>query len=733
MEGLNSLMVPFRPHINRYRVFVKHYGVATGTRVSLSFRPSFRTQTVSHPCFSSSQFTLPSQIRGYYQRGGNHSYPNSYSQAQPRLLEKLEAEANARPKDAYSQLRLLAELNKAHPQIVLQRVESGYFANSEGVYKEYLKALVATNKIDQYPFQEISSRLGIEASMQEMPAPDTASQNLGWPTPAFASMQNINKDTSTEAPVKVQLVASGTQQLWGAFRMLAFVYFLFYFLGSVPEGLSVSKQFGFNNEVHPQRETAKTFEDVKGASEAKEELMEIINYLKNPSKFTRLGGKLPKGVLLTGPPGTGKTLLAKAVAGEAGVPFFYASGSEFEEMYVGVGAKRVRELFASAKRHAPCIVFIDEIDAIGSTRALKEQQAMKMTLNQLLVELDGFEDSEGVIIIGATNLPEILDPALIRPGRFDRNVVVPLPDLREREEILDLYLQKVPHAKNVDKLVLARGCPGLSGAELANLVNIAALRASTQDKDFVNMYDLEFAKDKILMGGERKNAIIPDEVKKLTAWHESGHALVAYFTAGALPLHKATVMPRGLALGMVVQLPEESDLLQRTKKQMLAAIDVCMGGRVAEEIVFGQDNITSGASSDIEKATHIAKLMVRQYGMSSKVGVVYLGEKQSSKMAEEEVKKILTDSYERVKKLLKRRRTELDRLATNLLEYETLTGEDISTIMAGHQLPALQQARATAENSSQPARWYKKQSSPQQAVPKMIFARPNPSDSDKHS
>lgn len=470
------------------------------------------------------------------------------------------------------------------------------------------------------------------------------------------------------------------------FRLLLSLYLAYLVLKYISEEFSVNKAGGLFKTVEPAEESTKTFDDVKGAEEAKAELMEIVQYLTDPTIFTRLGGKLPKGVLLTGPPGTGKTLLAKAIAGEARVPFYYASGSEFEEMYVGVGAKRVRELFAAAKKNSPCIVFIDEIDAIGSTRHLKEQQALKMTLNQLLVELDGFKESEGVIIIGATNLPEVLDPALVRAGRFDRNVVVPLPDVRAREQILLHYLQKIPHVADINVFNLARACPGLSGADLANMVNIAAIRASTLRRNSVHFADLEYAKDKMFMGSQRKSAVIPDDVRRMTAWHESGHALIAYFTKGAMPIHKATILPRGQALGMVVQLPEESDLLKRSKKQMLAEIDVCLGGRVAEELIFGENEITSGASSDLQKATHLAKNMVKRYGMSTTLGLIFYNDDEKSKVIDDEIRKILSDSYTRVRKLMYKKKRQLGYIANNLLEYETLTSEEIDVVVAGKDI-----------------------------------------------
>ena len=657
--------------------------------------------------------------------------------------------------DAGAQARFLREVGRLSPQIVMQRVESGRFASNETVLKEYIKALVVSGRLDQANLgdvvraysadvspgsallaQQVQQQLlqqqqqqlqmqqqmqlplfsaGVQQQQQQQLQQLQQQQHsqqgasggwgagLGWGPGAALGRSGaaLGALPSSEAsPVFVQMVDGSVKaQMWRTFRALAVGALMLGGISMFIDSKGMPRGLGLSNEVKPvMEESGKTFKDVMGASEAKEELQEIVAYLKDPSKFTRLGGKLPKGVLLTGPPGTGKTLLAKAIAGEAGTPFFYASGSEFEEMYVGVGARRVRDLFEAAKKAAPCIVFIDEIDAIGSTRALKEQQALKMTLNQLLVELDGFKETEGVIIVGATNFPELLDPALVRPGRFDRNVVVPLPDLNDRVQILRLYLDKVPCASDVDAEQLARGTPGASGADLANLVNIAALRASTSGAELVGLADLEFAKDKIQTGSERKSAIIPQVVRNQTAYHEGGHALVAIHTKGAMPVHKASIMPRGMALGMVHQLPEESDMLQRTRRQMLAELDVCMGGRVAEEIMFGADEVTSGASSDIQKATQIARGMVERYGMGADaaVGVMFApGEgrdrqnlsDETRKRVDDEVRKMLAESYSRAKALLTAHKHELHRLAQALLEYESLTRDQIELVIQGKPLP----------------------------------------------
>lgn len=436
------------------------------------------------------------------------------------------------------------------------------------------------------------------------------------------------------------------------------------------------------------------FDDVKGVTEAKAELEEIVLYLKDPDRFTRLGGKLPRGLLLTGPPGTGKTLLAKAIAGEAGVPFFFASGSQFEEVYVGLGAKRIRELFEAAKQKSPAIIFIDEIDAVGGSRKLKDQSALKQTLNELLVQMDGFEENSGIIVVGATNFAESLDSALLRPGRFDKNVAVPLPDVGGRKEILEMYASKTKVAKDVDLNILARGTTGFSGADLYNLMNQAAVKASVDGLEAITMQVFEWAKDKILMGAERKSAVITPETAKCTAYHEAGHALVGVLTDGARTIHKATIMPRGQSLGMVTMLPD-GDQTSMSYKQMLAELDVCMGGRIAEELIFGEENVTSGASSDIRQATTIARSMVTKYGFSDDVGIVYYGgssgqEDASVRMRDqidEEVRRLTGDAYERARALLKKHSKEHKLLAETLLEYETLTGDEVRELILHGKKP----------------------------------------------
>ena len=444
-----------------------------------------------------------------------------------------------------------------------------------------------------------------------------------------------------------------------------------------------------------------TFEDVAGIDEAKEELTEIVDFLKDPQKFQRLGGKIPKGALLVGPPGTGKTLVARAVAGEANVPFFTISGSDFVEMFVGVGASRVRDMFEQAKKNAPCIIFIDEIDAVGRHRGAGlggGNDEREQTLNQLLVEMDGFEANEGVILIAATNRPDVLDPALLRPGRFDRQIVVPRPDVSGREKILSVHLKKVPMAENVDARTLARGTPGFSGADLANLVNEAALLAAREGLSEVTMDTLERAKDKVMMGSERKSMVMKEDEKKLTAYHEAGHAIVALNEPASDPIHKATIIPRGRALGMVMRLPE-GDRVSMAREKLFADLAVAMGGRVAEEMIFGYDKVTTGASSDISMATDMARKMVTEWGMSDKLGPVRYSEDQqevflghsvsqhknmsdeTARIVDDEIRKIVEGGYKRAQDILKREEKALHTLSEALLEYETLSGEEIKALL----------------------------------------------------
>ena len=510
--------------------------------------------------------------------------------------------------------------------------------------------------------------------------------------------------------VEAQPEDTSSNTFWGIviswFPMILLIGVWVYFMRQASSGNNKAMSFGKSRARLIENNKKVTFADVAGCDESKQELEEIIDFLKDPSKFQRLGGRIPKGVLMVGPPGPGKALLAKAVAGEANVPFFSISGSDFVEMFVGVGASRVRDMFAQAKKNAPCLLFIDEIDAVGRHRGAGlggGNDEREQTLNQLLVEMDGFDDNQSVILIAATNRPDVLDPALLRPGRFDRQVTVSNPDIKGREEILKVHVKKVPLAKDVNLTTVARGTPGFSGADLANLVNEAALLAARKNKRKVTLKDFDEAKDKVLMGAERKSMAMDDREKMNTAYHEAGHAICSLYTEGSDPIHKATIIPRGRALGMVQQLPEK-DRYSITRQQMMSRLIVAMGGRVAEEMKFGYDAVTSGASGDIQMATNLARSMVTEWGMSDALGPVlyaensgevFLGKSvtQNQNMSEEtarlvdaEIKRLVTEGYEGARKLLKEKEKEWTMLAEALIEYETLTGDEIKQVIAGEKI-----------------------------------------------
>ena len=679
----------------------------------------------------------------------------------------------------FQQLKLLNKQNKSNKVIELFETNRVNQQNEKNL-SEYLKALVATNRLNEsamletlqrgqmmQPHSAAASAFGRQrggggggdgfasaaAANAAMMAKNNhgASGSGGWQFPTLQGFSKAINDATAAAnntagvggnasggaaaaatnalrgslssasggevlgtpksPLFVQhLEPTFPAQVWRTIRTLGLAFVVLSGVGALIEdkGGPVGRSLlGNSDQPKPQnqdefieesdgkggkirRKKKTTFSDVKGVDEAKNELKEIVHYLRDPKKFTRLGGKLPKGLLLVGPPGTGKTLLAKAVAGEADVPFFYVSGSEFEEMFVGVGARRVRELFKAAKKQAPCIVFIDEIDAVGSQRSPKDAQNTRMTLNQLLTEMDGFNSSDvqGIVVLAATNTPEALDKALVRPGRFDRTVAVPNPDVEGRKQILQVHSKNVKLAKDVDFEIVARGTPGFSGADLANLVNIAALKAALDDETEVKNSHLDHAKDRILMGAERKSAVITEENRKLTAYHEGGHALVALRTQGARPVHKATIVPRGHALGMVMQLPDK-DELNLTRKQLMAMLDVTMGGRVAEELIFGKDEITTGASSDLQQATRLAREMITKYGFSQTIGLASQEYNQSGlssetrQKIEEEVKEMLESAYVRAKTLLRTHEKELHAIAKSLLDRESLTGDELKEIILG--------------------------------------------------
>ncbi len=510
----------------------------------------------------------------------------------------------------------------------------------------------------------------------------------------------ISKDVSVRAERQQQSGFFSVLSLWLPFLVLIGIW-IFFMNRMQGGGRGGAMGFGKSRaKLLTEKHGRVTFDDVAGIDEAKEELEEIVEFLRNPQKFSRLGGKIPKGALLVGPPGTGKTLLARAIAGEAGVPFFTISGSDFVEMFVGVGASRVRDMFEQAKKNAPCIVFIDEIDAVGRSRGIGYgggNDEREQTLNQLLVEMDGFEANEGVIIIAATNRPDVLDPALLRPGRFDRQVQVPNPDIKGREKILSVHARKVPMGPDVDLRVIARGTPGFSGADLANLVNEAALLAARVGKRFVSLEDFEKAKDKVMMGPERRSMVMTEDEKKLTAYHEAGHAIVGIHVPQHDPVHKVTIIPRGRALGVTFYLPER-DKLSLTREAALSQLASTMGGKAAEELVFGPQNVTNGAYSDIQHVTRLATAMVSQWGMSDKLGNInytstqesFLGSQshfnaseESREIIDQEVRRLVDEAYERAKVILKANWQEMENLAQGLLEFETLTGEDMMRVIRG--------------------------------------------------
>ncbi len=486
------------------------------------------------------------------------------------------------------------------------------------------------------------------------------------------------------------------------FPMLLLIAVWIFFMRQMQGGRGGAMGFGKSKAKLMNEIKGKvTFNDVAGVEEAKEEVEEVVEFLKDPKKFSRLGGKIPRGCLLVGPPGTGKTLLARAIAGEAGVPFFTISGSDFVEMFVGVGASRVRDMFEQGKKNSPCIIFIDEIDAVGRSRGAGlggGNDEREQTLNQLLVEMDGFDTNEGVIIIAATNRPDVLDPALLRPGRFDRQVVVSLPDIIGREKILKVHSKKISMTPDINLRTIARGTPGFSGADLANLVNEAALLAARKNKRIVTYLEFEEAKDKVMMGAERRSMVMTEEEKKLTAYHEAGHAIVTINEKAAYPIHKATIIPRGRALGMVMQLPEKDEVSQ-TREQLHAQMAIAMGGRVAEEIIFGEEKVTTGAVSDIEQATKRARAMVMRAGLSKELGPIAYGEneeevflgrsvarqqnmsEETAKKVDAEIKKFVEKGYDRARKVLTEKIEDLHKLAKALLIYETLSGSEIEDIV----------------------------------------------------
>jgi len=562
--------------------------------------------------------------------------------------EELTKGANSNPLDAMKQASLLRQMNTHNPSKVIERVESGLYANSEDTLREYVKALYKEDRLDQIALSDT------------LVAPNIT-PGLGFNKPLRVEQVRTKRDN---------FVLFAALLAFGAFAWL------------IATDSGPAPMYNVVNGHRQITDTSIKFADVKGVDEAKTELQEIVEYLRDPSKFAKVGATLPKGVLMCGPPGTGKTLLARAMAGEAGVPFLYIAGSAFDEMFLGVGSKRVRQLFEEAAKQAPCIVFIDEIDAVGNSRQFSNKDA---TLQQLLTELDGFCTTKGVVVIAATNTPETLDPALVRPGRFDRQVFVSLPDVKGRKQIFELYLNKVSASKALDSEVLARSTPGFSGADISQLINASAIKAVVNGHGEITMDHIDEAKDDILMGRMRKSVIIDQKTREMTAYHEGGHALVAYYCEGADPVHKVTIIQRGSALGMVKQLPA-GDQLSYSRQQMESRLAVLMAGRAAEDLLYGRMGATSGASSDLKQASRLASKMVKEWGFSDKIGMVYVekASPQTELMIEEEIRELVHRQYNHAKTVLVDHKDELDILAKALLDKETLSGDDIHDLLQNH-------------------------------------------------
>lgn len=598
-------------------------------------------------------------------------------------FSRLQSLANG---DANTQFLLLRELNRMSaegPRKVIERVESRKFPIDENGMKEYLKAIVTTGRIDD-PGWSLGGVGGTNSLGGTAGGPVSVRvESVSSPIPVVGQSQSFLRSLGS-IPIAVLKFLTVSFILVAGWSIV---------MESASGGL-MQKMNGNAKSFDPVEATNVSLDDVKGCEEVKDELKEIIMYLKDPARFTRLGAKLPRGVLLSGAPGTGKTLLARAIAGEAGVPFFQTSGSDFEEMFVGVGAKRIRDLFAAARKSAPCIIFIDEVDAVASTRNSRDQSSVRMTLNQLLVELDGFTPNEGIVVICATNLPDSLDKALLRPGRLDKMVVVPLPDLKGRREILSLYANRVKIADSVDLDILARRTSGMSGADLFNIINISAVRASIDGLAAIPMSALEEAFDRVVVGLERRNPM-SDQERLMTAYHEGGHALVSIHSKGADPVHKATIMPRGNALGITWQLPEGPERYSTKLYELKARLAVLMGGKVAEDLQFGPENVTAGCVSDLQQASQIARKMVMQFGMSpgtdfASIQPIYMNENEYAYLSEgakarvdESVSHLLLEAYKTAESILQTNLKQLRNLSEALIEYETLSKDEINLAIAG--------------------------------------------------
>jgi len=605
------------------------------------------------------------------------------------------------------------------PLAIFQVMDTSRQVEKELTYSEFKAQLDADNVMKITISEGVRVEGELRRPLQEN-GMEIANFNTLLPTEASQELLDRLEERGVEVEAK-EPAANWVNYLVSILPWILIIGLWFFFFRQMQSGGSRAFSFGKSKAKLLSGDTPKvTFADVAGADEAKEDLKEIIEFLKDPAKFRRLGGRLPKGALLVGPPGTGKTLLARAVAGEAGRPFFSMSGSDFVEMFVGVGASRVRDLFEQGKAHAPCIIFIDEIDAVGRHRGAGlggGHDEREQTLNQLLVEMDGFESNEGVILLAATNRPDVLDPALLRPGRFDRQIVVDNPDVKGREGILKVHVKDIPLGDDVNLKVLAKGTPGLSGADLANIVNEAALLAARYDKDRVYMDDFEAAKDKVMLGAERKSMVLSEDERRVTAFHEAGHAVVALRVPGLDPLHKVTIVPRGRALGITASLPEE-DRHNYTLEWLEGQLTMLFGGRVAEELIFGRSKITTGAGNDIERATALARRMVTQFGMSDAIGPMAVGDQEheiflgrelsqrrdvsdrTAQLVDSEVKRILDEAYSSAEQVLTDNRVLLDTIANSLLERETLDADDIRLLEAGKPLPPLPPADGPAPTAA---------------------------------
>ena len=681
-------------------------------RRALSTAPRSTTPNLAVPRAPVSRMTrstIPTFLSGPPRRGGSQlagqkrAFSSTFQPHNQNALAHAERTANNNATSATAQSAFYEALMRANmPKIVIERYQTGRYATNPKSDAAYLKALQLTGSVPApgSVSTEMSGGSGLSHQQLQAVGQAVAGQSIG----AGSVVRPGNKQGTgaKDTPLYVVVEESWGSTIFRWAKMLLWAglvgYFILVILTMVAElGGSFRTRVGQNNEVQPQHQTVR-FSDVHGCDEAKDELQELVEFLMNPEKFNQLGGKLPKGVLLVGPPGTGKTMLARAVAGEAGCPVFYMSGSEFDELYVGVGAKRVRDLFAQARNKAPAIIFIDELDAVGSKRNARDPAYAKQTLNQLLTELDGFSPSTGVILIAATNYPESLDKALTRPGRFDRHVTVPLPDVRGRIQIIKHHMRNVPVAADVDATNLARATSGFSGADLENLINQAAVHASRMKYKKVNAANFEWAKDKIMMGAEAKSRMIREKDKVMTAYHEAGHCLVNLNTPSTDDLYKMTIIPRGRALGVTHMLPE-MDAVSRGYDQYLSTIDVCMGGRAAEELIYGPNKVTSGIAHDVQSATQIAYHLITQCGYSKKLGNVDLASdydrlsSETKQEIEKEVRNVVEAARERADKIISDHRKELELLKDALLEFETLDKEEILKVIKGEKLKKIEPER----------------------------------------